>query len=288
MSRPARRDALTNDAFIYTDPVFSPDGTRVAYVSTKPNGYFNVYIRPIKDGQWAGDEIAVSTGQQVPQLASVLRRRGPAHHAGVDARRQAAAARLEPRRARSGRATSGCVPAVGRRHGRCAVGGRRADALSRAAGRLDRRQAVRLFVHSRRGRSVLEPLRAAGRRRRAVQADVLRARRVPPALVARRRVDRVHRQPRRACRSSRCSKSTAARIESCASSIADGSGRWACFRCGPSTRADSRPAHASISRRPTASSTRPPTRTRVSARRATGCFIPPASSASSCRSGRRG
>jgi len=52
--------ALTNDTRIYTDPVFSPDGTRVAYVSTKPNGFFNVYIRPIKDGQWAGDEIVVS------------------------------------------------------------------------------------------------------------------------------------------------------------------------------------------------------------------------------------
>src|SRR5687767_14403847 len=38
--------ALTSDSFIYTDPVFSPDGTRVAYVSTKPNGFFNVYIRP--------------------------------------------------------------------------------------------------------------------------------------------------------------------------------------------------------------------------------------------------
>ena len=52
--------ALTNDSFVYTDPVFSPDGTRVAYVSTKPNGFFNVYVRPIKDGQWAGGEIAVT------------------------------------------------------------------------------------------------------------------------------------------------------------------------------------------------------------------------------------
>src|SRR5687768_1971625 len=43
--------ALTDDAFIYTDPVFSPDGTRLAYVSTKPNGFFNVYIRSIKNGQ---------------------------------------------------------------------------------------------------------------------------------------------------------------------------------------------------------------------------------------------
>ena len=52
--------ALTDDSFIYTDPVFSPDGTRVAYVSTKPDGYFNVYIRAIEDGQWNGDEIAVT------------------------------------------------------------------------------------------------------------------------------------------------------------------------------------------------------------------------------------
>ena len=52
--------ALTSDSFIYTDPVFSPDGTRVAYVSTKPNGFFNVYIRPFKDGRWAGDEIAIT------------------------------------------------------------------------------------------------------------------------------------------------------------------------------------------------------------------------------------
>jgi Tol biopolymer transport system component len=51
---------LTNDAFIYVDPVFSPDGSRVAYVSTKPSGYFNVYIRPIKNGAWDGDEIAVT------------------------------------------------------------------------------------------------------------------------------------------------------------------------------------------------------------------------------------
>ena len=51
---------LTTDEQIYVDPVFSPDGTSLAYVSTRPNGYFNVYIRPIRDGQWAGDEIAVT------------------------------------------------------------------------------------------------------------------------------------------------------------------------------------------------------------------------------------
>ena len=73
--------ALTNDKFIYTDPVFSPDGTRVAYVSTKPNGFFNVYIRPIKNGQWAGRRDRGVAGQQVPQFAAVFRCGGSAHHA---------------------------------------------------------------------------------------------------------------------------------------------------------------------------------------------------------------
>ncbi|MGH9347290.1 MAG: CehA/McbA family metallohydrolase [Vicinamibacterales bacterium] len=52
--------ALTSDAQIYMDPVFSPDGTRLAYVATKPNGHFNVFIRPIADGQFAGEEVAVT------------------------------------------------------------------------------------------------------------------------------------------------------------------------------------------------------------------------------------
>src|SRR3989442_114917 len=43
---------LTNDPHLYTDPVFSPDGSYLAYVSTKPNGFFNVYVRPIHDGLW--------------------------------------------------------------------------------------------------------------------------------------------------------------------------------------------------------------------------------------------
>src|SRR5688572_4946711 len=52
--------ALTSDPHIYMDPVFSPDGARLAYVSTNPNGNFNVFIRTIKDGQFAGEEIAVT------------------------------------------------------------------------------------------------------------------------------------------------------------------------------------------------------------------------------------
>ena len=52
--------ALTDDQFIYSDPTFSPDGDAVAYVATTPNGYFNVYVRPMRDGQWAGPEVAVT------------------------------------------------------------------------------------------------------------------------------------------------------------------------------------------------------------------------------------
>ena len=52
---------LTDDQAIYTDPVFSPDGTKIAYISTNPNGYFNLYIRGIMDGRWVGEPIAIST-----------------------------------------------------------------------------------------------------------------------------------------------------------------------------------------------------------------------------------
>ena len=57
---------LTEDGFLYTDPVFSPDGSRLAYVSNRPNGYFNVFIRPIRDGKWNGEEIAVSRDHRYP------------------------------------------------------------------------------------------------------------------------------------------------------------------------------------------------------------------------------
>ena len=53
--------ALTDDDFVYADPTFSPDGTRLAYVSTEPNGYFNVYVRPVAGGHWSGDAVAVTS-----------------------------------------------------------------------------------------------------------------------------------------------------------------------------------------------------------------------------------
>jgi TolB protein len=52
--------ALTSDDQIYMDPVFSRDGSRLAYVSTKPAGHFNVFIRSIENGQFAGEEVAVT------------------------------------------------------------------------------------------------------------------------------------------------------------------------------------------------------------------------------------
>ena len=51
---------LTDDQAVYTDPVFSPDGSKIAYVSTNPNGYFNLYVREISNGQWVGEPIAIS------------------------------------------------------------------------------------------------------------------------------------------------------------------------------------------------------------------------------------
>jgi hypothetical protein len=51
---------LTNDSQVYVDPVFSPDGNRIAYVTTQPNGYLNVNVREIRNGDWAGNPIAIT------------------------------------------------------------------------------------------------------------------------------------------------------------------------------------------------------------------------------------
>jgi hypothetical protein len=51
---------LAADGHLYLDPVFSPDGTRLAYVSSRPSGYFNIFVRAIRDGDWDGPEIALT------------------------------------------------------------------------------------------------------------------------------------------------------------------------------------------------------------------------------------
>ena len=139
-----------------------------------------------------------------------------------------------------------------------------ADAVSHAAARLARRQALRLLLDSRRGGPVQQPVRAADRGRRAVQADLLPARRLSSALVAGRRVDRVHLQRGRPAAARSCSRRTAARSRTIARDRAPleaADGRRC--RCGRSTRRPvSRPRRASISPRRTASTTRRRTRTR--------------------------
>jgi TolB protein len=51
---------LTEDSQVYLDPVFSPDGGRLAYVSSQPNGNLNVFTRPIREGRWTGEPLAVT------------------------------------------------------------------------------------------------------------------------------------------------------------------------------------------------------------------------------------
>ncbi len=51
---------LTEAGFLHTDPVFSPDGNRLAWVSTKPSGYFNVYVGDFRDGALGPQEIAIT------------------------------------------------------------------------------------------------------------------------------------------------------------------------------------------------------------------------------------
>jgi hypothetical protein len=58
---------LTSGQDVYLDPTFSPDGQRLCYVSTKPNGHFNIFIRPIHDGRWSGDEIALTPDHTFPR-----------------------------------------------------------------------------------------------------------------------------------------------------------------------------------------------------------------------------
>jgi dipeptidyl aminopeptidase/acylaminoacyl peptidase len=59
--------ALTSDRDIYLDPVFSPDGQKLAYVSTNPNGHFNIFVRDIRDGDWNGEEISLTSDHPYPR-----------------------------------------------------------------------------------------------------------------------------------------------------------------------------------------------------------------------------
>lgn len=52
--------ALTSDGRAMLDPVFSPDGSRLAYVAALPNGYLNAFVRGIADGRWTGEAVPIT------------------------------------------------------------------------------------------------------------------------------------------------------------------------------------------------------------------------------------
>ena len=131
---------------------------------------------------------------------AVLRLLGHAHLPRVAAERRGTADRLQPRRrTRQRQRLPRSRP--GRRHRGPPARPRRADPLPHPATRFVRRPALRLLLDRGRRGPVPEPVRPAHDRWRAVQADLLRPRRLPPALVAGRGVDRLRGQRRRAgCR----------------------------------------------------------------------------------------
>jgi TolB protein len=51
---------LTSDGAACLEPVFSPDGARIAYTAARPNGFLNVFVRAFRDGAWAGEPIAIT------------------------------------------------------------------------------------------------------------------------------------------------------------------------------------------------------------------------------------
>lgn len=80
-----KTSALTSEPANFADPSFSSDGTRLTYTASLPNGYFNVFVRPIANGQWAGEAIPVTsdsttnTGKERPYFTRrtcTSRRRG--------------------------------------------------------------------------------------------------------------------------------------------------------------------------------------------------------------------
>jgi Tol biopolymer transport system component len=58
---------LTTDEHLYLDPAFSPDGAHLCYVSTRPDGHYNLFMRPIRDGQWAGPEVRLTADNRFPR-----------------------------------------------------------------------------------------------------------------------------------------------------------------------------------------------------------------------------
>src|SRR5262245_58142780 len=57
---------LTSGNSINVEPEWSPDGTRLAYVSTVPNGNYNIYVMPLRNGQAGVPQMITSDFELVP------------------------------------------------------------------------------------------------------------------------------------------------------------------------------------------------------------------------------
>ncbi|HLJ12863.1 MAG TPA: CehA/McbA family metallohydrolase [Bryobacteraceae bacterium] len=57
---------LTSGNSINVEPEWSPDGTRIAYVSTVPNGNYNIYIMPLRDGKPGKPEMITRDFELIP------------------------------------------------------------------------------------------------------------------------------------------------------------------------------------------------------------------------------
>ena len=62
--------ALTSGHHLNLDPAWSPDSKHLAYVSTAPNRYFNIYVMELNNGQ-KGNLVAVTRDHRFGRDASI-------------------------------------------------------------------------------------------------------------------------------------------------------------------------------------------------------------------------
>lgn len=79
---------LTTGVANHADPGFSSDGTRLVYTASLPNGYFNVFVRPIAEGRFTGEPVQVtldgSLGRDRPYFTAQDMHVTPAWIPGTD------------------------------------------------------------------------------------------------------------------------------------------------------------------------------------------------------------
>jgi TolB protein len=57
---------LTSGNSVNVEPTWAPDGQRIAYVSTVPNGNYNIYILPLKDGAAGAPQMITQEFELIP------------------------------------------------------------------------------------------------------------------------------------------------------------------------------------------------------------------------------